>query len=142
MARSRQPQGYPKAYFDLIETVANTGKEFVLPRKDRKAAELMRFQLYAFIKACRASSNERDKLIGKQAYGLVFSVKGGNLVISLRDNTDEAQALEAALSEYTSESAPAQQKSAIIPPAQSPVNTPHSPSHDEMIDKYLKERSK
>lgn len=148
MARSRQPQGYPRVYFELIESVSNTGKPFIFPRKDRKQAELMRFQLYSFIKACRASSNDRDNLIGKQAYGLVFSIRGNDLVISLRDNTNEAQELAAALNSYEATEAPAPSEMPVNPmsagraaayfdPAKETPATTAADSHEDMINQFM-----
>ena len=103
MPRAKQPMGYPSAYYDMIEQVSQTGRTFVFPRRDKKQAELTRFQFYSFFKACRNSSEKREQAIGEAAYGLVLSIHGSDLVISVRDNLDEAQELKKALENYNRE---------------------------------------
>lgn len=149
MTRVKQPQGFPQAYYKVIESVSNTGKPFTFARADRRKAELLRFQIYAFIKACRASTDQKMQLIGQQAYTLVFSVRGNDLVISLRDNENEAQELEAAIAEYERDAGVASVSAGNNPPGTIPVasntmaqptqahNAPRGDSHEDMINQFM-----
>ena len=90
MARPKQPEGYPSVFAHLIESVIMANETLELELSDNKKAQVMRFQFYDFIKACRKSDNEKQQELGEMAYGLVFSIKGSKLIISLRDREADA----------------------------------------------------
>jgi len=100
MPRPKQPAGYPAVYYDVIEMVTQKHEPFIFTCESNKKAQLIRFQFYDFIKACRKSLNRREQELGEMAYGLIFSVKDNKLTISIRDMMEDAQNLRNALDGY------------------------------------------
>lgn len=151
MARPKQPEGYPSVFAHLIESVIMANETLELELSDNKKAQVMRFQFYDFIKACRKSDNEKQQELGEMAYGLVFSIKGSKLIISLRDREADAQLLKDALQEYNTKYAlPAarnQPGSNIPSPASSSYHPPQTgfapvDSQEDMIASFMKGEKK
>lgn len=146
MARSKQPAGYPTVYREVIEAVIAQNKTLNIPCETNKRAQLTRFQFYDFIKACRKSANEREREIGEQAYGLVFSVRGDMLSISIRDTSADAMLVKNSLQEFLGEKpiSPAGATSRPLPsPAASSYHPPQtgitpSDAQEDMINSFMK----
>ena len=144
MPRPRDPAGYPTVYGEVIETVSSTGVDFVHKCKDAAAAKLLRFEFYDYIKALRKSPSARYKLMGEQASGLMFCVKGAELIIKLRDMQDKAMELGQSLTRYQEEvpsfaQAPQVPVASPQPTAPSQQALGNSLSQDDLVADFMRQ---
>lgn len=100
MPRPKRPEGYPKDFLPILKTVMNTKVPFTWRLPSNKAAQLKRFQLYDYFKACRNSNEESYEQLAKRAASIILSIKGNDLVIAHRDEAEELKDLAAQFEAY------------------------------------------
>ena len=97
MPRPRDPSGYPSQYARIIHAAVIGEEEIQHPCANNKAAQLLRFSVYDYLKACRRSNNSIFQAIADEGAQLMFCVMDNMLIIRRRDHTTTALGLEATL---------------------------------------------
>lgn len=138
MPRSKTPTGYPTVYATLIERVTSTGKEVVHNCGSSKAAQLLRFSFYDFLKACRKSHHAKEQELGELGAGIMFCISGTNLIIRPRDTSEQALSLQDTLASFEQELQAAAGNTNNSDDHLSPGTQPRKElSHEDMIASYV-----
>jgi hypothetical protein len=87
MPSSKQPDGYPAVFHEMIEAAITSTEPLSFPCASKADAEHLRFQLYTFAKALRASKEPKFQMLARQASSLIHQIRDNVLILQPRDHT-------------------------------------------------------
>lgn len=138
MPRPTHPAGYPQVFSEIIERVTESAKTMAHSCSSPESAAKLRFDFYAFIRACVKSDDPKYHEIGEQGKGLIFRIEGCVMAISPRDHTETAYALEDSLKAFDKEDADVTVEPQDEEPPKLNLDLPEpKASHDDIIKEFL-----
>ena len=100
MPKPRKISAYPTEFFRLFEKALDGGEPIEVPMENKKKAEGLRFDLYAFRKALHEDVENAtfDELqLALLSDSLEFLVRDNILIVQSRERTASAEAIRAVL---------------------------------------------